>query len=109
MNINYFINNEVYIIYIENYIARQIITDLEPYFRKEGPYYIRTFNELIIYLKNEYYNFNYKKKVIYEFNDLKFEINANFQEFYNKFVRLANKYYRPTFIQKQEFNWKFPT
>lgn len=55
--------------YIENYIAGKAAQDLEPYFG-DGLYCIKTSQELLDYLKNEYYNYNYKEKAIFEFNKL---------------------------------------
>ncbi|KAK1778802.1 LOW QUALITY PROTEIN: hypothetical protein QBC45DRAFT_412987 [Copromyces sp. CBS 386.78] len=62
---------------------------------KEGE--ITDLNALLDYLKNEYYDYNRKEKAIFEFNELVFKMNQDFQDFCNSFVRLA------------EFNWKFPT
>ncbi|KAK3402852.1 hypothetical protein B0T20DRAFT_342279, partial [Sordaria brevicollis] len=43
-----------------------------------SPYSIKTFNKLFVYLRVEYYNYDRKEKVIYEFNNLKFEISGDF-------------------------------
>ncbi|KAK3401649.1 hypothetical protein B0T20DRAFT_317434, partial [Sordaria brevicollis] len=68
--------------------------DLKLYFA-DNLYNIKTSNKLFAYLHAEYYNYNRKEKIIYEFNDLKFEISENFQKFRNKFVRLVGEYNRP--------------
>ncbi|KAK3400937.1 hypothetical protein B0T20DRAFT_347959, partial [Sordaria brevicollis] len=94
LNINYFSNNKAKKIYIENRTANKITQNLKPYLA-DGPYNIKTSNKLFAYLRAEYYNYNRKEKVIYEFNDLKFEISGDFQEFYNKFVRLIGEYGHP--------------
>ncbi|KAK3397411.1 hypothetical protein B0T20DRAFT_336752, partial [Sordaria brevicollis] len=67
--------------------------NFKPYFA-DGLYNIKTFNKLLTYLHTKYYNYNRKEKVIYEFNDLKFEMNRDFQEFYNKFIYLVGEYNR---------------
>ncbi|KAK3400872.1 hypothetical protein B0T20DRAFT_348129, partial [Sordaria brevicollis] len=51
--------------------------NFKPYFA-DGLYNIKTFNKLLVYLRAEYYNYDRKEKAIYEFNDLKFEINRDF-------------------------------
>ncbi|KAK3398118.1 hypothetical protein B0T20DRAFT_354887, partial [Sordaria brevicollis] len=51
--------------------------DFKPYFA-DSLYNIKTSDKLFAYLRIEYYNYNRKEKVIYEFNNLKFEISGDF-------------------------------
>ncbi|KAK3947803.1 hypothetical protein QBC32DRAFT_374021 [Pseudoneurospora amorphoporcata] len=70
--------------YIENRTAGKAAQDLEPYLG-DSPHYIKTSQQLLDHLKNEYYDHNRKQKAILEFNELAFKINQNFQEFWNAF------------------------
>ncbi|EGO53839.1 hypothetical protein NEUTE1DRAFT_70014, partial [Neurospora tetrasperma FGSC 2508] len=94
--------------YIENRTAGKAAQDLEPYLG-DGPHCLKNSQQLLDHLKNEYYDHNRKEKAILEFNELKFKMNEDFQEFRNAFVRLAGECNRPAETWKQEFNWKLPT
>ncbi|KAK1778861.1 hypothetical protein QBC45DRAFT_308592, partial [Copromyces sp. CBS 386.78] len=69
LNADHFYNDEAKKIYIENRTAGKAARDLEPYLG-EGPYYIKTSQQLLDHLKNEYYDYNRKEKAIFEFNEL---------------------------------------
>ncbi|KAK3395971.1 hypothetical protein B0T20DRAFT_360359, partial [Sordaria brevicollis] len=51
--------------------------NFKPYF-VNNLYNIKIFNKLFAYLYVKYYNYDRKEKAIYEFNNLKFEINRDF-------------------------------
>ncbi|KAK3951994.1 hypothetical protein QBC32DRAFT_314292 [Pseudoneurospora amorphoporcata] len=77
LNANYFFNDEAKKMYIENRTTEKAARDLEPYLGN-GPHCIKTSQQLLDYLKNEYHDHNRKEKAILEFNELVFKMNQDF-------------------------------
>jgi hypothetical protein len=109
VNADHFADDQAMRVYVTSRLAGQAKMNLDPYLREEHPDRIKTTDELLTHLANEYQDPNLAEKALHDFNSLNMKVGDDFKTFKNKFVRLAGQCRKPKSEWKSEFKRRLTT
>lgn len=108
VNSDHFLSDDAKMVYIEGRLGGKASEDLEPYINETHCEPIKTSEELLKHVYNEYNDHQAADKAIEAFNALDLKVGGDFSAFKNSFVRLAGERGLKRAEWKGEFKRRLP-